>query len=265
MKWSCPSWLQTLRTMQNADFSFRSKLSEGDSVWMMWRTSKLWADFVSRALAVLRGVAWKPFLFFSRRLSYPNKSRELAEEFGRSKAALSIIFNTTLIWFTRQWGHILEIRSPGLILRRLVLKRILLLLLLRLVSIYVRGVLSTGLSVVLYAGHIHRSAALLQRPQESTCSEIPGGCYARWTVCTPSWPCGGTATRRYAVCGEQFASIASSSDARPCRAATLCCVQRCSLPLEPFSEKGIRREGAALTVQQARYNGNFSIARMCVE
>ena len=47
-------------------------------------------------------------LVLLRRLSYPNKLRELAEEFGRSKAALSIIFNTTLIWFTRQWGHILE-------------------------------------------------------------------------------------------------------------------------------------------------------------
>ena len=34
-------------------------------------------------------------------------------------------------------------------------------------------------------------------------------------------------------------------------------------PLDPFLQKGF--QGAALTVQQARYNGNFSIARMCVE
>ena len=47
-------------------------------------------------------------LILSRCLWYPNKLRELAEEFGRSKAALSVIFNTTLIWFTRRWGHILE-------------------------------------------------------------------------------------------------------------------------------------------------------------
>ena len=97
-------------------------------------------------------VAWngmEGLLVLLRCLSYPNKLRELAEEFGRSKAALSIVFNTTLIWFARQWGHI---PSPGLTSRRLVLKRILLLLLLWLVLTYVCGVLSTGLSV-LYAGH----------------------------------------------------------------------------------------------------------------
>ena len=56
-------------------------------------------------------VAWtglEGMLVMLRRLSYPNKFREMTEEFGRSKAALSLIFNETLLWFTATWGHLLE-------------------------------------------------------------------------------------------------------------------------------------------------------------
>ena len=64
-------------------------------------------------------VAWtglEGMLVMLRRLSYPNKFREMTEEFGRSKAALSLIFNETLFgslqlgvicWRTHSSGRIL--------------------------------------------------------------------------------------------------------------------------------------------------------------
>ena len=56
-------------------------------------------------------VAWtglEGMLVMLRRLSYPNKLREMTEEFGRAKAALSLIFNEILLWFTAPWCHLLE-------------------------------------------------------------------------------------------------------------------------------------------------------------
>ena len=43
-----------------------------------------------------------------RRLVYANRFGDLVNEFGRSKAALSMIFNCMLIWIWRNWGHVLS-------------------------------------------------------------------------------------------------------------------------------------------------------------
>ena len=42
-----------------------------------------------------------------RRLSYPGRLGELCEEFGRSKSALSIVFNFTLLWIYNRWDGLL--------------------------------------------------------------------------------------------------------------------------------------------------------------
>lgn len=43
-----------------------------------------------------------------RRLSYPNTLGDMCEEFGRSKASLSIVFNVTLQWIAARWDGLLS-------------------------------------------------------------------------------------------------------------------------------------------------------------
>ena len=46
------------------------------------------------------------FLVLLRRLCYPNRLDDLCREFGRSKAALSLIFNRMLVWIWERWGRL---------------------------------------------------------------------------------------------------------------------------------------------------------------
>lgn len=55
-------------------------------------------------------VSWtgmEGLLIMLRRLVFPNRLGELVDEFGRSRFALSIIFNCTLTWMWQTWGHLL--------------------------------------------------------------------------------------------------------------------------------------------------------------
>ena len=46
-------------------------------------------------------------LVLLRRLTYPARLGDLCEEFGRSKAGLSIVFNYTLLWIWETWGDLI--------------------------------------------------------------------------------------------------------------------------------------------------------------
>ena len=172
-----------------------------------------------------------------RRLSYPNKLCELAEEFGRSKATLSIIFNTILIWFTRQWGHILEnpFTRPYFTQARL--------------ETYAASVAAVvGVDPRVW-GFIDGAVRPICRPPIGQQHFYNGHKRVQavkfQAVVTPDGLLahlhGPVEERRHDAALFTESGLLALLQVYMQVPATLRCVQRCSLPLEPFSAKGISR------------------------
>ena len=210
-------------------------------------------------------VAWsgmEGLLVLLRRLSYPNKLRELAEEFGRSKAALSIIFNTTLIWFTRQWGHILEnpFTRPYFTQARLETYTASVAAVVG-VNLRVWGFIDGTVRPIcrpsigqqhFYNGHKRVHAVKFQAVV------TPGGLFAHL-----HGPVEGRRHDASLFAESGLLALLQVHMRGPAGQPPYAVYGDAAYPLSPFLQKGF--QGAALTAQQARYNGNFSIARMCVE
>lgn len=200
-------------------------------------------------------------LVLFRRLSYPNKLREMTEEFGRSKAALSLIFNETLLWFTATWGHLLEnpfVRpyfTPALVNR------------------YVDAVAAMAKVNLRVWGFIDGTLRRICRPgaEQQVFYNGHKRCHAIkfQAVVTPD----GLITHLYGpVEGRRHdAGILADSGLLPSLQQHMrgpggqayALYGDSAYPFSPFLQKGY--QGAALTPQQAEFNDKFSRVRTAVE
>ena len=209
-------------------------------------------------------VAWtglEGMLVMLRRLSYPNKFREMTEEFGRSKAALSLIFNETLLWSTTTWGHLLEnpfVRpyfTPALVNR------------------YVDAVAAKAQVNLRVWGFIDGTLRRICRPEVAQQLFYNGHkrCHGIkfLAVVTPD----GLITHLYGPIEGRLhdAGILADSGLPPALrqhmkapdGQSYALYGDSAYPISPFLQKGY--QGTALTPEQVQFNANCSRVRMAVE